>query len=236
MVEVLRFKKDDMLAYVVKYMGKLGVPAEDAKIVGDVLLSADIRGTDSHGLIRLASYYGNRLRNKSINPLTPIKVISETDTTALIDGGNGCGQVASYKAMKLAIQKARKSSVGIVTVKHSDHYGIAAYYAMMALEEDMLGVSLTNSQPLVAPTYGRTAVLGTNPIAIAVPSYSEYPFVLDMATSVVPIGRIKVFEQKGQNLPFGWGIDDEGNVTEDPKKVQSGGPGALMPLGGTDIM
>jgi len=108
MVEVLRFKKEDMLSYVVKYMGKLGVPEEDAKIVGDVLLSADIRGTDSHGLIRLASYYGNRLRNKSINPLTPIKIISETDTTALIDGGNGCGQVASYKAMKLAIKKSKE--------------------------------------------------------------------------------------------------------------------------------
>ena len=236
MVEVLRFKKEDLLSYVVKYMGKLGVPPEDAKIVGDVLLSADIRGTDSHGLIRLASYYGNRLRNKFINPLTPIKIISETDTTALIDGGNGCGQVASYKAMKIAIEKAKKSSVGIVTVKHSDHYGIAAYYAMMALEEDMLGISMTNSQPLVAPTYGKTAVLGTNPIAVAAPSYNEYPYVLDMATSTVPIGRVKVYEKEGRKLPLGWALDSEGNITEDPKKCQSGYIGALMPLGGTDIM
>jgi len=236
MVEILRFKKEDLLSYVVSYMSKLGVPEEDAKIVGDVLLSADIRGVDSHGLIRITSYYGNRLRNKLINPLTPTKIISETETTALIDGGNGCGQVASYKSMKIAIEKAKKSNVGIVTVKHSDHYGIAAYYAMMALKEDMIGVSMTNSQPLVAPTYGKSAVLGTNPIAVAVPSYKEYPYVLDMATSTVPIGRVKVYEKEGRKLPLGWAIDSDGNITDDPKKCQSGYIGALMPLGGSDIM
>ena len=236
MVEILRFKKEDLMTYVVKYMGKLGVPPEDAKIVGDVLLSADIRGTDSHGLIRLASYYGNRIRNKFINPLTPISIISETETTALIDGGNGCGQVASYKAMKLAIEKAKKSNIGIVTVRHSNHYGIAAYYAMMALEDDMIGISMTNSQPLVAPTYGRSAVLGTNPIAVAAPSYKEYPYSFDMATSTVPIGRVKVYEKEGKKLPLGWAIDNDGNITDDPKKCQSGYIGALMPLGGIDIM
>jgi len=236
MVEILRFKKEDLLSYVVNYMSKLGVPEEDAKIVGDVLLSADIRGVDSHGLIRITSYYGNRLRNKLINPLTPTKIISETETTALIDGGNGCGQVASYKSMNIAIEKAKKSNVGIVTVKHSDHYGIAAYYAMMALKEDMIGVSMTNSQPLVAPTYGKSAVLGTNPISVAVPSYKEYPYVLDMATSTVPIGRVKVYEKEGRKLPLGWAIDSDGNITDDPKKCQSGYIGALMPLGGSDIM
>ncbi len=236
MVEILRFKKEDLLSYVIAYMAKLGVPEEDAEIVGDVLLSADIRGVDSHGLIRLASYYGNRLRNKNINPLTPIKILSETDSTALVDGGNGCGQVASYKSMKIAIRKAKKSNVGVVAVKHSDHYGIAAYYAMMALEEDMIGISMTNSQPLVAPTYGRSAVLGTNPISVAVPSYKEYPYVLDMATSTVPIGRVKVYEKEGKKLPVGWAIDSDGNITDDPKKCQSGYIGALMPLGGPDIM
>jgi L-2-hydroxycarboxylate dehydrogenase (NAD+) len=106
----------------------------------------------------------------------------------------------------------------------------------MALKHGMIGVSLTNSQPLVAPTYGRTAVLGTNPISVAVPSYKQYPYVLDMATSTVPIGRIKVYEEKNLKIPLGWGLDDNGNVTDDPKQVQSGGPGALMPLGGIDIM
>ena len=236
MVQVLRFKKEDMLSYITKYMSKLGVSKEDALIIGDVLLAADIRGVDSHGLIRLASYYGNRLRGGYINPKTPVKLISETETTALMDGGNGCGQVASYKAMNIAIEKAKKQNVGIVTVKHSDHYGIAAYYAMMALEHDMIGVSMTNSQPLVAPTYGKSAVLGTNPISVAAPSYEEYPYVLDMATSTVPIGRVKVYEKENKKLPLGWAIDSDGKVTDDPKKCQSGYIGALMPLGGTDVM
>jgi len=138
--------------------------------------------------------------------------------------------------MKNCIEKAKKLNIAIATVKNSNHYGIAGYYAMMALKEDMIGISLTNSQPLVAPTYGKSAVIGTNPISFAAPSGRQYPFVLDMATSVVPIGRIKVYDEKKEKIPAGWGIDDDGNVTEDPKKVKSGGPGALMPLGGTDIM
>lgn len=236
MEKFLRFKREDLHKYAVSYMEKLGVPKEHARIVADVLIEADLRGIDSHGIIRIYSYYGNRLEKKYMDPLTPFKIITETQTTALYDGGNGLGHVVSNAAMKKCIEKAKKFNVAITVVKNSNHYGIAAYYAMMALEHDMIGISLTNSQPLVAPTYGRTAVIGTNPISVAAPSYNEYPFVLDMATSVVPIGRIKVYEEKGEKLPYGWGIDDDGMVTEDPKKVQSGGPGALMPLGGIDIM
>lgn len=217
-------------------MNKLGVPEDDARIAADVLIEADIRGISSHGLIRLNTYYGNRLENKYMNPLTPIKVISETETTALIDGGNGLGQVVSVRAMEKCIDKTKKTNVAAVTVRHSNHFGIAAYYSMMALRYNMIGISLTNSQPLVAPTYGKTPVLGTNPISVAAPSYKEFPFVLDMATSTAPIGKIKVYEKEGKNIPLGWGIDNEGEVTDDPKKVQSGGPGALMPLGGIDIM
>ena len=236
MEDFLRFKKEDLLNYSVRYMEKLGIPEDDAKIVADVLIEADLRGVDSHGLIRIYSYYGLRLEKKFMNPLTKSKIITETDTTVLYDGGNGLGQVVSYQAMSRCIEKAKKLNLSIAVVKNSNHYGIAAYYSMMALKHDMIGISLTNSQPLVAPTYGRTAVIGTNPISIAAPSYNEYPFVLDMATSVVPIGRIKVYEEKAEKIPMGWGIDDFGNVTDDPKEVQSGGPGALMPLGGTDIM
>ncbi|MFO7929472.1 MAG: Ldh family oxidoreductase [Candidatus Humimicrobiaceae bacterium] len=236
MENINRYKKEDLINYTIKFMNKLGVSEEDAKIVGDVLISADLRGINSHGLIRLSTYYGNRLLKKYMNPTTPIKVLSETDTTALIDGGNGLGQVAAYKAMEKCINKAKKANVAIVTVKRSNHFGIAGYYSMMALEHNMIGISLTNSQPLVAPTYGKSAVFGTNPISIAAPSYKENPFVLDMATSTVPIGKVKVYEKKGEKIPLGWGIDDEGNLTEDPKKVQSGGPGAVTPLGGSDIM
>ncbi|MBN1298132.1 MAG: Ldh family oxidoreductase, partial [Actinobacteria bacterium] len=193
-------------------------------------------GVDSHGIIRIYTYYGNRLEGKYMDPLTPFETISETETTALYDGGNGLGHVVSHHAMKNCIEKAKKSNIAIATVRNSNHFGIAGYYAMMALKEDMIGISLTNSQPLVAPTYGKAAIIGTNPISFAAPSYNQYPFVLDMATSVVPIGRIKVYEEKKEKIPMGWGIDDNGNVTDDPSKVKSGGPGALMPLGGTDIM
>jgi len=236
MEQFLRFRREDLQKYAETYMEKLGVPKKHAKIVADVMIEADLRGVDSHGIIRIYSYYGNRLEKNYMDPATPFKIVSETDTTALYDGANGLGHVVSHAAMEACLKKAEKSNLAIAVVKNSNHYGIAAYYAMMALEHDMIGISLTNSQPLVAPTYGRTAVLGTNPIAVAAPSYRQYPFVLDMATSVVPIGRIKVFEEKGEKIPIGWGIDDDGNVTDDPKKVQSGGPGALMPLGGIDVM
>ena len=236
MNDLLRFKREELVNYVVRYMDKLGVPKDDARIVGDVLIEADCCGVSSHGLIRLASYYGHRLKNKYMDPLTPVTVVKETPTTALLDGGNGCGQVAGHRAMELCIAKAKQANLAMVTVRRSNHYGIAGYYAMMALKHDMIGISMTNSQPLVAPTYGRTAVLGTNPISVAVPTEKEYPYVLDMATSTVPIGRIKVYEKKGLKLPPGWAIDDDGVVTDDPLKCQSGGPGALMPLGGTDIM
>lgn len=234
--EILRFNRKDLTGYATQYMVKLGIPEEDAKIVAEVLVESDLRGIDSHGIIRIYSYYGIRLENQYMNPVTQKKIISETDTTISYDCGNGLGQVISYEAMNRCIQKAEKSNIAIATVKNSNHYGIASYYSMMALEHDMIGISLTNSQPLVAPTYGRAAIFGTNPISFAAPSYRQYPFVLDMATSVVPIGRIKVFEKKGKKIPIGWGIDNDGNITDDPKKVQSGGPGALMPLGGIDIM
>ena len=171
-----------------------------------------------------------------MNPKTPTKVMKETETTISFDRGNGLGQINSYRAMTTCIEKAKKSNIAVTNVNHSNHYGIAAYYGMMALEHDMIGISMTNSQPLAAPTYGRTAVLGTNPISVAAPSCKKYPYVLDMATSVMPIGKIKVFEKKGEKIPMGWGLDDDGSVTDDPKKVQSGGPGELLPLGSTDTL
>ena len=234
MAKIIRFKKQDLIDYTIKFMEKLGVPAGDAEVVGDILIEADLRGVSSHGLIRLSSYYGNRLKAGYMNPETITKVIKETGTTLSFDGGNGLGQVNGYRAMEACIEKAKTSNIAVATVNHSNHYGIAGYYAMMALPHDMIGISMTNSQPLQAPTFGRTAVLGTNPIAVAAPSDKEYPYMLDMATSVVAIGKIKVYEKKDEKIPMGWGLDDNGTVTEDPKKVQSGGPGALLPLGSTE--
>ena len=235
MEKELRFKKEDLMDFVVRYMSKLGVPEKDAKIVGDVLISADLRGVESHGLLRLGSYYGNRISKGFIDPTTPFKIISETPTTALIDGGNGCGQVVSYKAMQMTIEKAKKSGLAAITINNSNHFGIAGFYSMMALEQGMIGICMTNSQPLVAPTYGRTAIMGTNPISVAAPSHKEFPYVLDMATSAVAYGKIQLYEKKNEKIPIGWGIDEEGQVTDDPTKIKPGGHGALLPLGGMDI-
>ena len=220
--------------YIVRYFLRWGVPDEDAAIAADVLLSADRRGVDSHGLIRLNSYYGSRLRKGLIDPLSPLSILKETATTLAVDAGNGLGHPVSVKTMRMCIAKARTSGVAMATVRNSNHYGIAGYYAMMALPEDMIGLSFTNTTPLVAPTHGRKAMLGTNPIAVAVPCGQSRPFVLDMATSIVPIGRITVYQKNGKPIPAGWGIDASGQVTEDPAAVKNGG--ALMPLGGPEIL
>jgi len=228
------FRHEDLKNYIIRYFTRWSVPAEDAAIAAEVLLSADARGVDSHGMIRLNSYYGSRLRKGQINPLSPMTVLNETATTLSIDGNNGLGHPISFKTMQRCIEKAEASGMSMATVRGSNHYGIAGYYAMMALPYDMIGVSFTNSGPLVAPTHGSKAMLGTNPIAVAVPALEHKPFVLDMATSIVPIGRVTVYQKEGKNIPSGWGIDGAGNVTEDPSRVISGG--ALMPLGGPEIL
>jgi L-2-hydroxycarboxylate dehydrogenase (NAD+) len=235
METVLRFSRADLMDFIIRYMTKLGVPEEDARIVGSVLLCADTRGVESHGMQRLGSYYGSRIQKGFMDPLTPYKIITETPTTMLIDGGNGLGQVVSHKAMKMCIAKARENGLSAVTIRNSNHYGIAGYYSMMAMDEGMIGISMTNSQPLVAPTYGKTAVLGTNPIAISAPSDKKYPYLLDMATSAVAYGKIQIYEKKKEKIPIGWGIDADGNVTNDPSKIKPGGQGALLPLGGMEI-
>jgi L-2-hydroxycarboxylate dehydrogenase (NAD+) len=230
-----RYEKEVLMDFVVRYLTKLSVPEDDARIVGEVLIAADLRGIDSHGLHRLGSYYGNRIGKKLMYPHTPHQVVTETATTALINGGNGLGQVAGYHAMKRCLDKAKKSGLAAVTVNNSNHYGIAGYYSMMALEHDMIGISMTNSQPFVAPTYGKKPVLGTNPISVAVPAGKVYPYVLDMATSAVAFGKIQIYNKKGEPIPDGWGIDSDGLPTNDPDSIKAGGIGALLPLGGLDI-
>ena len=234
MVANLFYKAEDLQEYMVQFFTKLNVPLEDAKQSAEILLAADLHGINSHGIIRLYTYYGKRLKNKSMHPVTNITINNETPATLAIDAGNGMGQVAGYYAMKRSIEKAKTAGVCFATVCNSNHYGIAGYYAKMALAEDMIGMSFTNSQPLVAPTFGRTAILGTNPIAVAAPAGSERPYILDMATSIVPLGKIAVYDKAGQAIPEGWGVDEKGNITTDPKGVINGG--ALMPLGGPELM
>jgi L-2-hydroxycarboxylate dehydrogenase (NAD+) len=214
---------------------KLGVLEEDARITADVLVAADLRGVDSHGVARLRRYV-NGLRDGMMIVRPEVQVVTETPVTALIDAGAGLGQPASYRAMDTAIQKAMEYGAGFATVRNSNHYGIAGYYAMMALEHDCIGISMTNSAALVAPTFGRDAMLGTNPIAVAVPAGKEYPFVLDMATSTVPRGKLEVYNRLEKSIPLGWATDETGTPTDDPGRVlenmKRGTGGGLLPLGG----
>ncbi len=228
------FKPEVLHTFMRGYFQHIGVPYNQAEIIADILLAADLRGVSSHGIIRLNTYYGNHIAKGEIKAFTNPEIVSETTTTALIDAGNGMGHVAGKHAMNVAIDKANHNGIGVVTVRNSNHYGIAGYYAMMALPLNMIGISYTNSLPLVAPTYGRTAMLGTNPIAVAIPAREEQPYVLDMATSIVPIGRITVYDKAHESIPEGWGINHDGLVTTTPADVLQGG--ALMPLGGIDLM
>jgi L-2-hydroxycarboxylate dehydrogenase (NAD+) len=228
------YRVEDLKDYAVRFFMHHGVSEEDARISAEILVTADLRGVNSHGVIRLDTYYGSRLRAGLIDPKTPLKVLRETPTTLALDAQTGLGQVAGYHAMQRCIEKAKEVGLSMVTVRNSNHYGIAGYYAMMALPHDMIGISFTNSQPLVAPTYGKTAILGTNPIAVAAPAGHNRPYVLDMATSIVPIGRVTVYQKAGKPIPEGWGIDKEGLITTDPSAVLAGG--ALLALGGSDIM
>ena len=233
-VQKYLFPAEGLREFMTRVMLKAGATPEDARIVADVLLAADMRGVESHGIIRLFSYYANRMRKGLINPDARLATISETAASLVFDAENGLGHPASYRAMQRCIQKADQSGVAVATVRNSNHYGIAGYYAMMALPHNMIGLSFTNAGSLVAPTYGSKAVLGTNPIAVAAPGGQERPYVLDMATSIVPSGKITVFERAGLEIPAGWVTNSQGEVTTNPSDLFQGG--ALLPLGGTEVM
>lgn len=234
MAKTFVYRAEDLFNFMVRFFIRLGVPVDRAKITAEILQSADLRGVPSHGMIRLQTYYGSRLQKGLIDPLANNVVERENLASLALNGSNGLGQVIAKDAMTRCIEKAKQTGIAMVTVSNSNHYGIAGYYAMMALEHEMIGVSLTNSQPLVAPTYGRSRLLGTNPIAIAAPALSSKPFVLDMATSIVPIGKVTYYDKAGEELPTGWAVDSDGLVTNSPKAVLNGG--ALYPLGGPDFL
>ena len=215
---------------VAEILGKYDVPASHAEIVSDVLVTADLRGVESHGVARLIPYYINRLEHGYINPQPNIQLTRNFGATFLLDGGNGLGHVACQKAMQKSIELAKTFGVGIGGVKNSNHFGIAGYYSMMALEEDMIGVCISNAKAFVLPTFSKKRLLGTNPLSIAIPAGKSQPFVLDMATSVVPIGKIEVHQRKELKVPPEWGADKKGNATSDPDEIMDGG--GLFPLGG----
>ena len=223
-----RFRPSNLSDFCVAVLEKAGVPRENAEIVARSLLAANLRGVDTHGITRLPIYV-ERLRAGLTKGRAQGAVIAETASTAVYDGQDGLGQVVGTKAMQLAIAKAHAAGVGMVTARNSTHYGTAAYYAMMALDKDMIGIALTNSPSLMAPWGGRKAFLGTNPLAIAVPAGTEKPFVLDMATSVVARGAIILAAKKGETVPNTWGLNKDGEPTASAKEANEG---ALLPLGG----
>lgn len=206
----------------------IGCSPEEAALAAKVLVSADLRGVDSHGIARLAGYV-RLYDNGRLNPNPNITVAYETLSTAVVDGDRGLGLVVAPKAMEIAMEKAEKVGSGWVSVRNSNHFGIAGYHAMLALEKDMIGWTMTNAAPLVVPTFSLDKLLGTNPIAVAVPAGDEPPFVADFASTSVAYGKFEILQRKGLPAPIGWAQDAEGNPTTDSNAVKSGG--GLLPLG-----
>src|SRR5436190_2330312 len=208
---------------------KIGCSDEHADIATKTLLSADLRGIDSHGIARLSGY--TRLWNaKRINPTPHIEVIHETASTAVVDGDSGLGLVVAPFAMQIAIEKAKQVGTGWVSVQNSNHFGIAAYHAMMALQYDMIGIAMTNASPLVAPTFSVERLLGTNPICVVIPAGEEPPFVGDMATTTAANGKLEILQRKNGVAPLGWIQNKQGRSSTNPHELKAGG--ALLPLGG----
>jgi L-2-hydroxycarboxylate dehydrogenase (NAD+) len=212
---------------------KLGMARSDAEIAADALVAADLRGVDTHGVIRVTprTWYVKWLRDSDMKATPDIRVVSETASSALIDGDSGMGMVLGHRAMELAIRKASETGVGVVGVCNSRHFGMSAYYAMQALAHGMVGISMTNASRQVVPTFGREAKFGTNPICVAAPAGDELPFVLDMATTTAAAGKLEVAARFGHRIPTGWALNQNGEPTEDPKVAQKAR--RLLPLGAT---
>jgi L-2-hydroxycarboxylate dehydrogenase (NAD+) len=228
-----RFSTPERLANFVRVvLGTVDIDPADAAIVADVLVAADLRGIESHGVGRLESYYVKRLRNGQIEARPKVATVRETDTSILVDAGNGLGHPVAKRTMEKVIAKAGEHGAAFGTVRNSNHYGIAGYYAMLGLEHDLVGMSSTNTVRFAAPTYGRDIMLGTNPFAYAVPAGEEPPFVLDFATTTVPRGKLEVYARKKEPLAPGWAIDAQGIETIDPRIALNG---ALLPLGGAGV-
>ncbi len=213
----------------------VGVPREDSEICADVLLSSDKRGIESHGVNRFKPIYIDRILAGIQNPVTEFEVIRETPTTAVVDGHDGMGQVIGYRSMNMAIEKAKKYGMGMVAVRNSCHYGIAGYYATMATQAGMIGITGTNARPSIAPTFGVENMLGTNPLTVGMPTDEDFPFVLDCATSITQRGKLEYYARIGKQTPAGMVIGRDGTAKTDTDAILrelNTGEAALAPLGG----
>jgi L-2-hydroxycarboxylate dehydrogenase (NAD+) len=224
-----------MERFMVDVFKSVGVPESDAEVCADVLITADKRGIDSHGIGRLKPIYYDRIKAGIQYPVAEFEVVRETPTTAVIDGHDGMGHVIAKKAMKMSIDKAKHVGMGMVVVRNSTHYGIAGYYALMAVEAGMIGFTGTNARPSIAPTFGVENMLGTNPLTFGMPTDEAFPFVIDCATSITQRGKIEVYDRIGKTLPEGWVIGEDGQPKTDAHQVLIDlvkGTAALAPLGG----
>jgi LDH2 family malate/lactate/ureidoglycolate dehydrogenase len=209
---------------------KMGCSPEDAKMATDVFIAAELRGLPSHGMIRIKDYF-QLWQAGRINVTPNVKVVHESPSTAVVDGDGAIGMIAATKSMEIAIEKAKTAGTGWVSTRHSNHYGIAGYYSMMALKHDMVGISMTIANPLVAPTWSVSRMLGTNPIAVAVPAQNYPPFVADFSTTPIARGKLAVAGKKGEKVPLGYVQDADGLPSDDPDIIQRGG--SMVTLGGT---
>jgi LDH2 family malate/lactate/ureidoglycolate dehydrogenase len=225
----INIPQDILNSFICRIFAAIGLNEADQKQAAAVLLAADLRGVESHGLARLSGYI--RLwEKKRINARPNIRIVHELATTATVEGDEGLGLVVAPFAMDLAISKAKQYGSAWVAVKNSNHFGIAAYHAMKALPEDMIGIAMTNASALVSPTFSKERMLGTNPIAVAIPAGEEYPFVADFATTTAANGKLEISQRKNMAVPSGWVRDENGNETNDAHALKKGG--ALLPLGG----
>ncbi len=222
------FGAHDLAHFCAAVFRHFDIPQADAAQAADVLIKSDLRGIDSHGVARLHTYVA-MLEAGRINPTPNIKVIRQRACVANVDGDNGLGLIVGPKANAIAMDKAEQYGSGWISVCNSNHFGIAGYYPLKALERDLIGLAMTNTTKLVAPLWGGERMLGTNPIAIAFPGYKEPPIVIDMATSAVAYGKIEVALRKNEAVPKGWLVDNEGRDTTNPRDMIDGG--AQLPLG-----
>jgi len=215
--------------FSVNILTKAGMGYEEARIISDTLIFAETRNIKSHGIVRLP-VYTKRIENGIVNRNAKMKFLnSKAAAVAVLDADNGMGQLAGYKAMQMAISIARVYGVGLTAVKNSNHFGVASYYSMMASNEDMIGLVMTNASPAIAPFGTKTPLLGTNPLTVSVPANERKPVVLDMSMSTVARGKIRLAAQQKKEIPVDWGLDVDGNPTTDPNEALLG---SLVPIGG----
>ena len=227
-ISFMKVRPEKLKEFAFHILKGLNAADEEATLVADCLVRAEMRGIDTHG-VHFLKLLSDRVDAHMIRIPTELKVVREDGTTSIVDGGNGLGQVAAHRAMKMSIQKGREFGIGLTLVRNTNHIGILAFYTLMAAEEGMVGIVMSNSAPSMSPWGGTEPFLGTNPISIAIPGGEEGAVVLDMSSSVVARGKIRRAQRMKERIPLGWALDDTGTPTTDPVAALKG---SHLPIGG----